>query len=653
MAITSERAAGSAPPAEGANGPRADAQAEASTLTPARRRTDTIGRYTRPPAKTKSRKSAGRLRNEIVIPCGIGAAALAGSLGIVAAATTRVGGPTVMVSSIAAFILIAALMAYVAWIVEGAALKPLARVRRAFRAMEEGKYETRLEPTGARELAELADDFNQMAQIVGEQRDRLELAATKDGLTDLANYRRFHEQLHRQLDAARRQDEPLSVAALDLDGFRKINETYGNAHGDMALRDVADALRKVVREDDVVARFGGDDFMVLIPGADAAQAREVADRLRDAAIRALAEENELTASAGFACFPEGSAEGSNLAELAAAALDVAKRGGGNQTRKYDPEQAAARPTLKQQRAEIDQLLQQEEPIITVFQPLVDLVSGRTVAYEALSRFNSDTARSPADWFSQAQDCGRGLRLEMEAIRAALSAQGRPAGSYLSLNVSPSAIASTKILSVLPEDMSDILIEVTEHELAAEDGALEEGIKRLRARGARIAVDDAGAGYAGLKQLTRVQPDVIKLDRALVESIQHDGVKAAAVEFFVSFARRVGAGICTEGIETLDELRAVLDLGVNYGQGYLLGRPQEPWEPATPEISRALATGALRSHPIRPGGEPSAPPSRAPDPTRTGPTDAQGASVHWLTPDEEPEQAVRGPSGPVNRRLKRH
>ena len=145
-----------------------------------------------------------------------------------------------------------------------------------------------------------------------------------------------------------------------------------------------------------------------------------------------------------------------------------------------------------------------------------------------------------------------------------------------------------------------MIEITEHELAAEDGALEEGLARLAPRGARIAVDDAGSGYAGLKQLMRVQPDVIKLDRALIEGIHNDWAKTALVEFFVMFARRVGAGICTEGIETIDELRTLVNLGVNFGQGYLLGRPAEPWAQVSPEITRALATGALRTHMARSG-----------------------------------------------------
>jgi EAL domain-containing protein (putative c-di-GMP-specific phosphodiesterase class I) len=357
----------------------------------------------------------------------------------------------------------------------------------------------------------------------------------------------------------------------------------------------------------------------------------VSERAREAMARSLPEELELTVSAGFVCYPDNADDEANLSELANSALDVAKRAGGNQTRKYDPEQVSAIPSIQQQRSEIDALLAMDQPITPVFQPLVELGTGRLIGFEALSRFDTEPRRAPDAWFNQAARCGRGLALEMAAIKAALAAPGRPPGTYLSLNFSPSALASPKIMQILPRNMSDIVVEVTEHELASEDGGLEEGIAKMRARGARIAVDDAGAGYAGLNQVMRVQPDVIKLDRSLIEGVHCDSAKSALVEFFVMFARRVGAGVCTEGIETLDELRTLINLGVSYGQGFLLGRPAEPWCEVSPEITRALATGALRTHVQPPRGSGPAPRPAAAAPRRAG---SQFA-------------------GPVNRRLNRY
>jgi EAL domain-containing protein (putative c-di-GMP-specific phosphodiesterase class I) len=210
-----------------------------------------------------------------------------------------------------------------------------------------------------------------------------------------------------------------------------------------------------------------------------------------------------------------------------------------------------------------------------------------------------------------------------------------------------------MLSLLPDDLSNVVIEITEHELASEDGSLEEGLARLRNRGARIAVDDAGAGYAGLNQIMRVQPEIIKLDRSLVEGVHADGAKAALIEFFVLFASRVGAKVCAEGIETVDELRAVVNLGVTFGQGYLLGRPSEPWATVPPEITRALGTGALRTHAAaaRPS-TPASPAVAAPAATTFGVPREQIYGLQRNRPLPAPPPPPAVPAGPVNRRLGR-
>jgi diguanylate cyclase (GGDEF)-like protein len=596
------------------------------------------------PVTVPKGKPGGRLKAEVVLPVGVGAVAMCAALGLVAVGSEKIGAPLPLTLAVAGAVLTACLVAYVAWVIESVVARPLARVRDAMQEMEGGNYDARLAAGGPLELCELQQGFNRMATIVGHQRERLKVAAATDGLTGLGNHRHFHEQLRIDSQASRETGLPLCVVALDIDGFKKLNDDRGHARGDEALKLAGEAIERAVRTDDLVARLGGDDFVMILRGADSGYAREVSERARDAMARALPEELELTASAGFVCTSDISDEGANLSELANAALDIAKRAGGNQTRKYDPDQVSAIPSIKQQRAEIDSLLALEQPITPVFQPLVDLNSGRLIGFEALSRFETEPRRAPDAWFNQAARCGRGLALEMAAIKAALAAPGRPPGTYLSLNFSPSALASPKIMGILPRNMSDIVVEVTEHELASEGGGLEEGLAKMRARGARIAVDDAGAGYAGLNQVMRVQPDVIKLDRSLIEGVHSDSAKAALVEFFVMFARRVGAGVCTEGIETLEELRTLINLGVTYGQGYLLGRPSEPWCQVSPEITRALATGALRTHAAQPlrGGPAGVRPAAAPAGSAVAP-----AGVARRAP------AVSPHAGPVNRRLSRY
>ena len=157
----------------------------------------------------------------------------------------------------------------------------------------------------------------------------------------------------------------------------------------------------------------------------------------------------------------------------------------------------ARPETKQ-RDEIAAVLGQEA-IRCVFQPVIELATGRPAGYEALARIDMGRQRGPDEWFAQAHRVGLGQQLEALALRTALETPGRPEGTFLALNVSPRALLTAPVRAVLPDDLTGIVIELTEHELFGAEGELEAELAALRARGARVALDDAGAGYAGLQQ----------------------------------------------------------------------------------------------------------------------------------------------------------
>ena len=239
-----------------------------------------------------------------------------------------------------------------------------------------------------------------------------------------------------------------------------------------------------------------------------------------------------------------------------------------------------------QRAEIVALLEDPDALTMVFQPVLDLRTGRVAAYEALARFNRTPVRSPDKWFAQAHRFGLGAALEARALAAALAVPDRPAGTRLTLNLSLSSLGTPEIEAVLPERLDDFVIEVTENELAVGDPATATAIASLRARGAALAVDDTGAGYAGLTHVMRLAPDVIKLDRALTTDIDSDPVKAALISSFVRYARDIDATVCAEGIETAAELDRLAELDVAFGQGFHIGRPSPPWISAHPEPAAA-------------------------------------------------------------------
>src|SRR3954453_6593233 len=275
-----------------------------------------------------SLKTGGPLKSEVVLPVGVGAVVLCAAIGLVAAGSAKIGAPLPVTLTAAGLVLVAGLVSYVSWVLNSAVARPLAKVRDALQEMEGGNYDARLGYGGAREVCEVQQGFNRMATIVGHQRERLKVAAATDSLTGLANHRYFQERLRAEVQETRESKVPMAVTTLDIDGFKKLNDDRGHARGDEALKAAAEALERAVRANDLVARLGGDDFVLILRGADAGFARDVSERARDALARSLPEELGLTVSAGFACFPDPHCEdGAGLSELANSVLDMAKRDG--------------------------------------------------------------------------------------------------------------------------------------------------------------------------------------------------------------------------------------------------------------------------------------------------------------------------------------
>jgi EAL domain-containing protein (putative c-di-GMP-specific phosphodiesterase class I) len=212
----------------------------------------------------------------------------------------------------------------------------------------------------------------------------------------------------------------------------------------------------------------------------------------------------------------------------------------------------------------------------VFQPIVSLTEATIIGYEALARFEHPVSRTPVGWFQAARRVGLGPQLEALAIANALSCPDRPSGTFLSLNLSPTAALSDEVEAVLPRDLTDLVSEIAEQESLPGDDTLQRRLRELRARGARIALDDAGAGYAGLQAVMRIAPDVIKLDRTLITGLATDPARLALVEALASFAQRTGSTLCAEGVETREDRETLCRLDVTLGQGYFFARPQPHW-----------------------------------------------------------------------------
>ena len=250
--------------------------------------------------------------------------------------------------------------------------------------------------------------------------------------------------------------------------------------------------------------------------------------------------------------------------------------------------------------ELDRLATDPATLQLVFQPIVDVARGVIAGYETLSRFRAaDGSPSPATpdrWFAAADAAGIGARVEALVVDRCLQLRADlPPGCFLTLNVSPHLLTEPELADLLlaAGDLTPLVLELTEHRDVADLRPLLDVQDRLRDRGALMALDDAGSGYSGLQQLSAVRPQLIKLDRALVDGADGDPVKLALAQLLGEFGSRIDAWLLAEGVETWGEMEAFSRLGVPLAQGFLLGRPAPPWSSLDPVVAARLRAVHVR------------------------------------------------------------
>jgi EAL domain-containing protein (putative c-di-GMP-specific phosphodiesterase class I)/AmiR/NasT family two-component response regulator len=256
---------------------------------------------------------------------------------------------------------------------------------------------------------------------------------------------------------------------------------------------------------------------------------------------------------------------------------------------------------EQRRARVTRVLE-EDRLRMVFQPIVDLADGSVAGVEALTRFNTRPSRPPDVWFAEAEAVGMLEELELAAVRLAMSELDRvPERCHVFLNLSPGSACSARFRDELRElPLDRLVLEITEHAPVDNYAELNDALNSLRRRGLRIAIDDAGAGFASLRHIVLLAPDLVKLDVTLVRNVGADEVRRAVVTAITAFASQIGARVVAEGVETFEELATLRAIGVQFAQGYYLGIPGEipagidqTWslayrlEPAT-EVSATIA-----------------------------------------------------------------
>ena len=438
--------------------------------------------------------------------------------------------------------------------------------------------------------------------------EQLQRQAFHDGLTGLPNRALYLDRLQHALAVRGRVPQAIAVLFLDLDGFKVVNDSLGHRAGDELLVDVARRLRMAVRPEDTVARFGGDEFAILLENVrDASETVLVAER----AMRAVrqpcmleGQEVEVTVSVGVAFSDDRDCDRApgELLRDADIALYKAKAAGKARAVQFEPSMSQQAIDKLSLQSDLRRAIDRAE-LYLVYQPIIDLSDGTLRGTEALLRWQHPTRGliMPSTFIPLAEESGLihpiGRWLLGEACRQARSWVDDLSNPdfTMSVNLSVRELAQPGFAGNVRQSLDDaglapaaLQLEITESTLMEEAGPAVAAIAELKSLGVRLALDDFGTGYSSLSYLRRFPVDTLKLDQSFVVAVGEDSGAMAIVEAVSTLAHAHGMVVTAEGIETAEHLARVRALHCDYGQGYYFSRPLRP---------EALAESAIWTAPV--------------------------------------------------------
>ncbi len=446
-------------------------------------------------------------------------------------------------------------------------------------------------------LGPLTDSRAELQELYTEAREE----ALNDGLTGLGNHRSFQEQLAWQMHRFEQDGTPFSLVLMDLDDLKLVNDRDGHATGDEVLVSMAQTMRDMSRRDDLPYRTGGDEFAMILVDTQIEEALEIAERILHFCKRPRTGARPSPFSAGISSVPRFARQRDLLYSQADAALYWAKRHGRGSIEVFDSERDRLPEDVGVATGHAVQEVITGKLLRPVFQPIVDLRSGHILGFEGLIRPDPrgplpDTTRL----FAAAAASGRTVELDLACIDAVIEgARAIGPDRLLTLNLSPRTLeakdfdASWLLSSLVRRGISPsrVIIELTEREEVADLDRLQQTFNVLQQYGLRLAADDVGAGNSGLRLLSSVQFDIVKIDLTLV----HDGVRRLGSRAVLESLRDLAVGqkahIVAEGVETSKQLQFLRELDIGAGQGFLLGRPDASLEKTFVDV-RGLESGLV-------------------------------------------------------------